>query len=69
MISMKGNLSEEELEMSNKAIKLLGGKIENKVQYSLPNSDNRTIITIEKIKNTPNTYPRTSALISKKPII
>ena len=68
-ISMKGSLIEEELELSKNAIKILGGKIEKVDEFNLPNSDiSRNIILINKIKETPNKYPRKAGEPSKKPL-
>ena len=69
VISMKGSLIEEELENSKNAIKILGGKIEKVDEFNLPNSDiSRNIILINKIKETPNKYPRKAGEPSKKPL-
>ena len=67
VISMKGSLIEEELENSKNAIKILGGKIEKVDEFNLPNSDiSRNIVLIDKIKETPNKYPRNAGEPSKK---
>ena len=69
VISMKGSLIEEELENSKNAIKILGGGIERVDEFDLPNSDiSRNIILIDKIKETPNKYPRKAGEPSKKPL-
>ncbi len=69
VISMKGSLIEEELEHSKNAIKILGGKVEKVDEFDLPNSDiSRNIILINKIKETPNKYPRKAGEPSKKPL-
>ena len=69
-ICMKGSNIEEEIKESEKALKILGGKIEKIDEFELPNSDmKRTIIVIRKISNTPNKYPRNAGIPSKKPII
>lgn len=69
VISMKGSLIQEELENSKNAIKILGGQIEKVDEFDLPNSDIcRNIVLIDKIKNTPNRYPRKAGEPSKKPL-
>ena len=69
VISMKGSLIQEELENSKNAIKILGGQIEKVDEFDLPNSDiSRNIVLIDKIKNTPNRYPRKAGEPSKKPL-
>lgn len=68
-ICMKGPNIESELKEAENAIKLLGGKLIKKEEYNLPNSDiKRTIIIIEKIKETPTKYPRKAGVPNSKPI-
>lgn len=69
-IYMKGPNIDDELEKGKKAINVLGGKIFEKEEFKLPSSDiRRTIIVIEKIKNTPKKYPRKAGMPAKEPII
>ena len=69
-ICMKAKDISEELEESKKAIEELGGKLENVEQIQLPDSDiMRNIIVINKIKNTPEKYPRKAGKPLKQPII
>lgn len=68
-ICMKGNEVEGEIRDSEKAINLLGGKIEKVDSFNLPGSDiYRNVIIIDKIKNTPNKYPRKAGVPSKEPL-
>lgn len=68
-ICMKGNNIEEELEISKKAINILGGELEKVDEFYLPQSDiKRNIIIIRKMKNTPSKYPRKAGTPSKEPI-
>jgi len=68
-IAMKSNISQE-IENAEKAVELLGGKIEKIEDVSLPNSDiNRKIIYIKKIEATAKKYPRKAGTPSKKPLI
>lgn len=68
-ICMKGNDIKEEIDCSKNAINLLGGKVDKIDRFELPNSDiSRNIIIIDKIKNTPNKYPRKAGLPSKEPL-
>ena len=69
-ICMKANNTEEELKEAEKAINILGGKIEKVDKIILPESDiERNIIIIKKIKETPNKYPRKAGMPAKEPII
>ena len=54
---LKGPNIEEELEESKKAIKILGGKIEQVIKYNIEENE-RSLIIIKKEKNTEQTYPR-----------
>ncbi len=64
-ISLKG--PGEDLDPANNAVTILGGKIARVNEYSLEN-DERRLICIEKISQTPPKYPRNSAQIKKKPL-
>lgn len=67
-IFLKGNL-DEELKESQNAIKTLNMKLIEKQEFKLPKEQsNRTIIKIEKIKNSPKEYPRNFAKIKKNPL-
>lgn len=69
-ICMKGSNAKEEIENSNKALEILGGKIEKVEEIILPDSDIvRNIIIVRKIKSTPNKYPRKAGIPTKEPII
>lgn len=68
-ICMKGNILDEEINESKNALNILGGKIIKIDKFNLSNTDNnRAIIVVEKIKNTPKTYPRNAGTPSKKPL-
>ena len=68
-ICMKGSNINEELINANKALEILGGKIEKIEEITLPDSDNiRNIIIVRKIKETPKKYPRKAGMASKEPI-
>ena len=67
-IFMKGPNIQEELEESKKAIKLLGGKIEKIDNFALSNGNERNIIIISKIQETPARFPRKAGKPAKEPI-
>ena len=47
----------------------MGGKISDIKKLILPDSDiERSFVIIDKIKNTPKTYPRKAGTASKEPI-
>lgn len=68
-LCMKGSNVNEEIELSKKALKILGGKIEKIENIILPGTDyERNIIVVRKIKNTPKQYPRKLGKPSKEPL-
>ena len=68
-ICMKGKDIKEELEISKKAINVLGGELEKVDEFYLPQSYiKRNIIIIRKMKDTPSKYPRKAGTPSKEPI-
>ena len=68
-ICMKASDVEEEINQAKNAINVLGGTIEKIEEFKLPESDiGRTIIIINKQKNTPAKYPRKAGTPSKEPI-
>lgn len=69
VISMKASEAQEEINQAQKAIEVLGGKINKIEEFNLPQSDiGRTIIIIDKQKHTPGRYPRKPGTPSKEPI-
>lgn len=69
-ICMKGMNIEEEVNNSKKALRELGGEIEEIKKLQLPNTDaTRNIIIVRKIANTPKKYPRKAGTATKNPIV
>ena len=62
-------LVEEELEEGQKAIKVLGGKVEQICKFDLSNGDSRSIVVISKVAPTPNKYPRGKGKERSAPIV
>ena len=68
-ISYKSGTVQEEVEQAEKAVKILGGKIKDVVYFSLPDSEiQRSLVVIEKVKNTPGKYPRKAGTPLKEPL-
>lgn len=68
-IPYKASDIEEELNQGKKAIQVLGGKLTEVKKITLPDSDiERSFLFIDKVKNTPKTYPRKAGTASKEPI-
>ncbi len=67
-IALKGS-NQEELNDSQNAIKILGGCVEDTINFELPyDGGERNIVKIKKQKNTPKEYPRRYDKIVKKPL-
>lgn len=67
-IAYKGD-GTEEIAAAEKAIKTLGGEIEEISEYSLPEDfGKRKLVVIKKIKNTPPLYPRGRGKERKQPL-
>ncbi len=67
-LSLKGATAVEEISTGEKAVQILGGKINGVDEFSLPGGDKRAIIKVKKISQTSPKYPRPSAQIAKKPL-
>jgi 16S rRNA (guanine527-N7)-methyltransferase len=68
-VAMKGNQAGEELQVGEKAIKVLGGELESVHSFKLPVEESeRNILIIKKQKPTPKLYPRKPGTPNKTPI-
>jgi 16S rRNA (guanine527-N7)-methyltransferase len=68
-IAMKGS-DLSEAEQADKALDILGGKIEEVKEFILPFSDiKRNIIVVRKFRQTPTKYPRKAGKPTKEPLI
>lgn len=68
-VALKGPSIKEELNEAQKAIKLLGGKLQDIREVEIEGSDLRhNLVIIEKVKETPKGYPRKAGIVTKKPL-
>lgn len=68
-VSYKSQGVKEEMDAAKNAVSLLGGKYEDVISFSLPGTDiSRSFVVIQKIKNTPEKYPRGGGKILKRPL-
>ena len=68
-LALKGPMAEEELANAKRAIKILGGEIEDIFSAEIPYTDlSHKIIIIKKVRQTPMQYPRKAGIPSKTPI-
>ena len=68
-ISYKAGNLEEELENAKNPIKILGGKVENLIEFSLPGTEvSRSFVVVGKKKETAKKYPRNAGKPNKEPL-
>ena len=68
-ISYKSGKVKEELKEVKKAMFLLGGKVEDVISFTLPDTEiERIFVVVEKEKNTPKRFPRKAGLPGKEPL-
>ena len=67
-LAMKAESAAEELEEARGAIRRLGGEVVALRRFRLPGGDERGIIVIKKISQTPTAYPRNGGKIAKSPL-
>ena len=65
-VALKGNVTEE-LEQAQNAIKVLGGKLDKLLTYTVDNAQ-RALVYVKKIKNTDKKYPRGQGKERKSPL-
>lgn len=68
-LAMKAEDSNEEVDAAGRAVSILGGRLLPAYVYTVPGTDVvRKVIRIEKIKPTPQRYPRRFSKIRKSPL-
>lgn len=68
-LALKGPLADEEVRDAKRAIKILGGRIEDVLEVQIPFTNlNHKIIIIKKVGQTPLRYPRKPGIATKTPI-
>lgn len=68
-IPYKSGALSEEMKTGKKAIRMLGGQIENIFTTNLPDTDiERSFVFVKKVDKTPDIYPRKAGLVTKKPL-
>lgn len=69
LVTLKGSKARDELIEAKNAIKVLGGKVEEVKELTLPDIDSKhTLIVIRKIKVAPKEYPRQADTSNKEPL-
>ena len=67
-IAMKAATAQEELEQAQPAIEKLGGMFVENRKMALPQGDERNLLVVKKISQTPPVYPRNGGKIAKVPL-
>ncbi len=68
-LALKGPAADDELTEAKRAIAVLGGKLEEQKEYSVPGTELRhRILVIRKVSPTPKKYPRRFATMKKAPL-
>jgi 16S rRNA (guanine527-N7)-methyltransferase len=68
-VALKGNTADAESQDARRAVFILGGAFKPLVTLELPQvSEAHYLVTVEKIRKTPENYPRSQGLPTKKPI-
>ena len=67
-VAMKGSSPEQELSLSERALKILGGKVKECREYVLDIESQRNLIIISKMKRCPDKYPRRPGVPGKNPL-
>ncbi len=69
MLAQKGESGPAEAQAAEKAMKVLGGKLEQVIPISLPGvADDRYLVVVHKIAATPPKYPRKPGIPAKQPL-
>ena len=69
IVQKKGDINKE-VEQSKKAIALMGGRLSEVSPVEIEElSDDRCLVVMDKIKSTPDNYPRRPGMPEKRPII
>ncbi len=70
VMAMKGETAPAETQAAEKAIQLLGGKLNRLVHVELPGvAEDRFIVVVNKVARTPEEYPRRIGVPAKNPIL
>ena len=68
LIALKASSAEEELDQAQTALRTLFSKVDDSIDYTLPNGDPRNLTLITKKKETPKRYPRKAGTPNKHPL-
>lgn len=64
----KGSSHQQEISEAQRALQVLGGKLDRVYAYNLMNERDRAILAVKKVRKTPDQYPRRIGIPAKKPL-
>jgi len=69
-VSYKSGKIDDELNIGKKAIRMMGGAVQNVMKFTLAGTDaERALVVIDKIERTEKKYPRKAGMPSKEPFL
>jgi 16S rRNA (guanine527-N7)-methyltransferase len=68
LVALKGSAAEEEIVKASYALDLMGGVVERVITYHFPGEKGRNVVSVKKIKPTPENYPRRPGIPTKRPL-
>ena len=69
LIAMKKREDHGEVDESDAALQILGGRLRQVVGIDLPGLTERALVVVDKVKSTPEKYPRRSGIPQKRPLL
>ena len=69
LIAMKKREDHGEVGESDAALRMLGGRLRRVVGIDLPGLSDRALVVVDKVKSTPEKYPRRSGIPQKRPLL
>ncbi|MDD4568688.1 MAG: 16S rRNA (guanine(527)-N(7))-methyltransferase RsmG [Tepidanaerobacteraceae bacterium] len=67
-VAMKGPSPDEEIRLSEIALKIMGGKVKKCQEYVIDEKIKRNLVIIDKLKNSPSKYSRKPGIPEKTPL-
>ncbi|MGB9793206.1 MAG: 16S rRNA (guanine(527)-N(7))-methyltransferase RsmG, partial [Thermacetogeniaceae bacterium] len=68
-VALKGRDAEEEVRCAEYACEVLGGRLVEIIPYSVWGDDRRSVVVYEKVRETPEMYPRRPGKPQKRPLV
>ena len=68
-VAMKKREDHGEVGESDAALRILGGRMSKVIGIDLPGLTDRALVVIDKVKSTPDKYPRRSGIPQKRPLL